>query len=111
MRGGSFPITERPDVVVAEAGVSPLEPYNGMVVVDELGDVIRFTLLAPSDPYAVTGVMNAFDLRPGVVSGVAASTGAGIDLIEKLTGLPAVNVLDPNDHVRLGSLLEAELGR
>ena len=101
---------EKPDVVVAEAGASPLEPYTGMVVVEELGDVIGFTLLAASDPYAVSGVMNAFDLRPDVVSGVAASTSAGIELIEKLTGLPAVNVLDPEDHARLGSILVAKLG-
>lgn len=101
---------ERPDVVVAEAGASPLEPYNGVVVVEELGDVIGFTLLAASDPYAVSGVMHAFDLQPDVVSGVAASTSAGIDLIEKLTGLPAVNVLQSEDHARLGSLLAAKLG-
>jgi hypothetical protein len=100
---------EEPDVVVAEAGASPLEPYNGMAVVDELGDNISFTLLAASDPYAVSGVMNAFELQPDVVTGVAASTSAGIDLIEKLTGLPAVNVLDLDDHARLGSLLAAKL--
>jgi len=100
---------EGPDVVVAEAGASPLEPYNGTAVVEELSDVIRFTLLAASDPYAVSGVMNAFDLQPDVVSGVAASTSAGIDLIEKLTNLPAVNVLDLKDHARLGSLLADKL--
>ncbi len=100
---------EEPDFVVAEAGASPLEPYNGTAVVEELGGVIAFTLLAASDPYAVTGVMNAFDLRPDVVSGVAASTSAGIDLIEKLTGLPAVNVLDLEDHARLGLLLAEKL--
>ena len=101
--------SERPDVVVAEAGASPLEPYNGTVVLQELGSVVRFTLLAASDPYAVAGVTQAFDLRPDVVSGVAASTSAGIDLIEKLSGLPAVNVLDVDDHARLESLLMAEL--
>ena len=100
---------EKPDIVVAEAGASPLEPYNGTVVLEELGDVIGFTLLAASDPYAVSGVMSAFDLRPDVVSGVAASTSAGIDLIEKLTGLPAVNVLDLKDHTRLESLMAAKL--
>ena len=101
---------ERPDIVVAEAGASPLEPYNGMVVIEELSDVVGFTLLAASDPYAVSGVMSAFDIRPDVVSGVAASTSAGIDLIEKLTGLPAVNILRHEDHFRLDSLLAAKLG-
>jgi len=100
---------EKPDVVVAEAGASPLEPYNGTVVMEELADVIGFTLLAASDPYAVTGVMSAFDLPPDAVSGVATSTSAGIQLIEKLTGVPAVNVLDLGDHARLGTLLEKKL--
>lgn len=101
---------ERPDIVVAEAGASPFEPYNGMVVLEELSDVIGFTLLAASDPYAVSGVMAAFDNRPDVVSGVAASTSAGIDLIGKLTGLPAVNILRHEDNLRLDSLLAAKLG-
>lgn len=101
---------EGPDVVVAEVGASPLEPYNGTVVLEELADVVRFTLLAASDPYAVSGVMSAFDLRPDVVSGVAASTSAGIDLIEKLTGLPAVNVLRYHDYARLDDLLVKRLG-
>ncbi|NNC79795.1 MAG: hypothetical protein HKN94_06530 [Acidimicrobiales bacterium] len=101
---------EKPDVVVAEAGASPLEPYNGTVVMEELADVIAFILLAASDPYAVTGVINAFDLPPDAVSGVATSTSAGIELIEKLTGVPAVNVLDLGDHERLGSLMDAKLG-
>jgi len=101
---------EKPDVVVAEAGASPLEPYNGTVVMEELADVIAFILLAASDPYAVTGVISAFDLPPDAVSGVATSTSAGIELIEKLTGVPAVNVLDLGDHERLGSLMDAKLG-
>lgn len=101
---------EKPDVVVAEAGASPLEPYNGTVVVAELGHAVGFTVLAASDPYAVTGVKGAFELRPDVVCGVAASTSAGVDLIEKLTGLPAVNVLDLEDHARLDALLTAKMG-
>ncbi len=101
---------EAPDVVVAEVGASPLEPYNGTVVLEELADVVGFTLLAASDPYAVSGVMSAFDLRPDVVSGVAASTSAGIDLIARLTGLPAVNVLRYEDYSRLDDLLAERLG-
>ena len=100
---------ERPDVVVAEAGASPLEPYNGMTALELLGDVICFTLLAASDPYAVSGVMRAFEARPDVVAGVATSTSAGIDLIDKLTGVPAVNVLKPAHHRHLDALLAERL--
>ena len=101
--------SEEPDVVVAEAGASPLEPYNGMVVVEQLAPILGFTLLAASDPYSVTGVTAAFDLQPDVVSGVAASTSAGIALIEKLSGIPAVNVLDLDHHARLETLLAEKL--
>ena len=101
---------EQPDVVVAEAGASPLEPYNGMAVVEALKDVVGFTLLAASDPYAVSGVMTAFDLRPDIVAGIATSTSAGIDLIEKLTGLPSVNVLRSEHYAALDALLASKLG-
>lgn len=100
---------ERGDVVVAEVGASPLEPYNGTAAIEELGDAVRFTLLAASDPYAVGGVMSAFETRPDVVAGVATSTTAGIELIGKLTGLPAVNVLRSEDDARLDSMLAAKL--
>jgi len=49
-----------PDIVVAEAGASPLEPYNGEVVLEELGDCVRCTVLCASDPYAVSGVIVGF---------------------------------------------------
>ncbi len=101
---------EKPDIVVAEAGASPLEPYNGTAAIDELRNVIGFTFLAASDPYAVTGVMDAFDLRPDVVGGVATTTSAGIDLIEKLCGLPGVNVLRSEHHAELDSMLATKLG-
>ena len=44
-----------PDVVVAEAGASPLEPYNGDVALRLLADRVRCTVLCASDPYAVAG--------------------------------------------------------
>ncbi len=100
---------EDPDVVVAEAGASPLEPYNGMTALDLLGDAVAFTLLAASDPYAVSGVTTAFDARPDVVAGVATSTSAGIELIHRLTGVPAVNVLKSEHHRELDALLAKRL--
>lgn len=83
-----------PDVVVAEAGASPLEPYNGAAAIDELGDNICCTILCASDPYAVVGVEKAFGLRPDLVAGPAASTSAAIDLVYKLTGVKAIDVMD-----------------
>ena len=42
-------INERsPDFLVAEAGASPLEPYNSDAVIDELGENIVCSILCPS---------------------------------------------------------------
>ena len=49
--------------MVVEAGASPLEPYNGSVVVDYLKDQTCFTVLCASDPYAALGVQAAFGDR------------------------------------------------
>ncbi|MGB3632751.1 MAG: hypothetical protein WA982_01790 [Rubrobacteraceae bacterium] len=98
------------DVLVAEVGASPLEPYNGATAIEELGDNIRCTVLSASDPYAVTGVTKAFGNRPDLVTGLATSTQAGIELIEKLSGIQALNVLDQASHPKLGAILEKTLG-
>ena len=102
--------SERPDVVVAEAGASPLEPYNGAVVVDEIGDQRRCTVLCASDPYAVVGVVQSFDIKPEIVSGIATNTSAGIELIRKLTGLEALNLIDRSSHAWLRRILVKTLG-
>ena len=83
------------DFLVAEAGASPLEPYNGAAAIEELGGNIRCAILCASDPYAVVGVQQAFDLTPDLVAGPATNTTAAIDLVMKLTGVQGINVLDP----------------
>ena len=80
-----------PDLVVIEAGASPLEPYNGDIAIDALQKQLTMTVLAASDPYAVVGVQTAFGLVPDLVTGPAANTSAGIELVEKLAGRPALN--------------------
>jgi hypothetical protein len=101
---------ERPDVLVAEAGASPLEPYNGKVAIDMLGDSVRFNVLCASDPYAVLGVASAFQRQPDIVAGGSANTGAAIDLVRKLTGLKAMNLLSKSSHEPLRELLVERLG-
>ncbi len=97
------------DVVVAEAGASPLEPYNGDLAVSMLGENVRATVLCASDPYAVVGVIDAFGSRPDLISGRATSTSAGIALIDRLVGIPALNVLDPDVGPDLRSFLRERL--
>ena len=99
-----------PDVVVVEAGASPLEPYNGEVAVEILGDNVRFTLLCASDPYAVLGVTHAFGREPDMVAGGAANTTAAIRLVKELTGLPALNLIDPASRRPLMDALLKALG-
>jgi hypothetical protein len=98
------------DVAVAEVGASPLEPYNGAAAIEEIWPNVRFTVLSASDPYAVSGVVAAFGHRPDLVTGVATSTRAGIELVEKLCGVEALNVLDRASVPRLGALLRGVLG-
>jgi len=98
------------DVAVIEAGASPLEPYNGDLAVEALGDRVCLTVLAASDPYAVLGVQQAFGLKPDLVTGIATNTIAGIDLVQRLTGIQALNVKDAGSVERLGRLLDDAFG-
>lgn len=98
-----------PDVVVAEAGASPLEPYNGDTALEELGNAVAFTVLCASDPYAVLGVMHGFEMNPDLVAGLATSTIAGEELIAKLSGGKALNLLNPDSIPELRDMLKHAL--
>ena len=68
-------------------------------------DHVRFKLLCAQDPYAVVGVQKAFQRTPDLVAGGAANTDAGIALVRELTGLPALNLVDPANRPRLTEML------
>ncbi|MEJ2384330.1 MAG: hypothetical protein P8Y54_08010 [Xanthomonadales bacterium] len=93
----------RGQVLVAESGASPLEPYNGAAVVERLSAKLRFTVLCAYDPYAVLGVQSAFgpSLRASIVSGPAANTSAGCDLVQRLCGLESLSLLDRRNYPEL----------
>jgi hypothetical protein len=99
-----------PDVLVVEAGASPLEPYNGAAAFDVLSEHIRCIVLCASDPYSVVGVCKAFGLRPDLVCGPAASTSAGVNLVRKLTGIRAINNIDPAALPEFREVLHETLG-
>ena len=101
----------RADILVAEAGASPLEPYNGDMVMDYVKDMNCFTVLCASDPYAVLGVQSAFGdhLQADLVAGPAANTDAAVALVKKLTGLHALNLLERSNHPELLTLLKNAL--
>lgn len=99
-----------PDLLVVEAGASPLEPYNGTALIEELGHNIVCTILCASDPYAVVGVEQAFGLRPDLVTGPATQTSAAVELVRKLAGLRGINVIDPASKVAFRMFLVEQLG-
>ncbi|WP_088341476.1 hypothetical protein [Robiginitalea sediminis] len=98
------------DVAVVEIGASPLEPYNGSLAYEALRDHVKCAILSASDPYAVLGVIQAFGLRPDLVTGVASNTLAGTALVEKLCQVRTLNLLDPSNIPALCALLERTTG-
>ncbi len=84
------------DIAVIEIGASPLEPYNGELAIGAIRDQIRFAILGASDPYSVVGMMNSYrDLVPDIVCGAASNTLAGRELVEKLSGVRALDLTAP----------------
>ncbi|MCA9048163.1 MAG: hypothetical protein KDA89_05510 [Planctomycetaceae bacterium] len=95
----------KPDILVAEAGASPLEPYNGDAAIQRIRPHVKFTVLCASDPYAVVGVTKGFGFQPDLVSGVATSTTAGCRVVETLSGVKALNIQDAATLTELEELL------
>ena len=79
------------------------------VAIEEIGSQVRCRILCASDPYAVVGVRTAFGFQPDLVTGPAANTEAGIDLVVKLTGVRALNMMDRSSHDELASILRKKL--
>lgn len=102
---------DQPDVLVAESGASPFEPYNGRVVLEEISGHLKAIVLCASDPYAVVGVMRGFGVTPDLVCGPTTNTTAGRELVEKLTSVPASNLLLPEARRALVGRLEEWLAR
>jgi hypothetical protein len=97
---------QNPDVVVAEVGASPLEPYNGSIAIEEMGNRAQFVVLCASDPFAVVGAVEDFGIKPDIVSGIAVSTSAGVELVRKMTGFSGLSLTDESVH-ELRKLLES----
>jgi hypothetical protein len=98
-----------PDVIVAEAGASPLEPYNGAEAYRRLKPLVRLSILCASDPYAVLGVQTAFGIEPDLVAGPAANTTAAVELVQRLTGVRALNLLERGGAEELRMLLDERI--
>lgn len=97
------------DVAVIEIGASPLEPYNGELAIEAIKEQVRCIILCASDPYAVYGIMKAYDFKPDIVTGIATNTLAGAQLVEKLCGVTALNIINPKTLTELRKILEKKL--
>ena len=93
------------DVAIIEIGASPLEPYNGDIAINVLRDHVKCTILSASDPYAVYGLMKAFNLNPDIVTGIASNTMAGIRMVERLCKVKALNLIDASTTKELKEIL------
>lgn len=98
------------DVAVIEIGASPLEPYNGDLAIEAIRENIKCIILSASDPYAVYGLMKAFDIVPDIVTGISTNTLGGRELVEKLCNVPALNLIDPKTTPSLINILSKSLG-
>ena len=98
------------DIAVIEIGASPLEPYNGDIAYKAIKDQIACTILCASDPYAVHGLMEAFELRPDIVSGITSNTEAGRQLVRTLCDVEALNLIDSKTTRFLKHILEETTG-
>ncbi len=98
------------DVAVIEIGASPLEPYNGDIAINALREHIKCTILSASDPYAVYGLMEAFEIVPDIVTGIASNTLAGVQMVKKLCGVKALNLIDSTTTKALKKILSDKTG-
>lgn len=98
------------DVAVIEIGASPMEPYNGDLAIDRIRDQVKCIVLSASDPYAVYGLMKAFNIKPDIVTGKATNTLAGQLMVEKLCGVRAINMIDFNNMPEIRSVLSEATG-
>jgi hypothetical protein len=93
------------DVAVIEVGASPLEPYNGQTAVSVISPNVKWTVLCASDPYSVVGLIKAYGRLPDLVAGVTTNTEAGIELVQTLCGVRALNLLVKESMLELQEIL------
>ncbi|EAR00088.1 hypothetical protein [Maribacter sp. HTCC2170] len=98
------------DIAIVEIGASPLEPYNGDVAIERLREHIKCIVLSASDPYAVYGLMKAFDIVPNIVTGVASNTLGGKRLVEQLCKVKSLNLIDSTTTKELKRIITATTG-
>ncbi|MBT8302026.1 MAG: hypothetical protein KJO63_11875, partial [Maribacter sp.] len=67
-------------------------------------------VLSASDPYAVHGLMKAFNIVPDIVTGVASNTLGGKRLVEQLCKVKTLNLIDSTTTNDLIQILTSTTG-
>ncbi|NNC62124.1 MAG: hypothetical protein HKO11_07290, partial [Eudoraea sp.] len=98
------------DVAIVEVGASPLEPYNGDLAIKALGNNIKCTILSATDPYAVYGLMKAFNMVPDIVTGITTNTLAGSHMVRELCDVQTLNLIDSSTAPALKKILSDKTG-
>ncbi|MBQ0734735.1 hypothetical protein [Aquimarina celericrescens] len=102
--------SHKADVAVIEIGASPLEPYNGDIAINTIRKQIKCIILSASDPYAVYGLMKAFNITPDIVTGISTNTLAGRKMVEELCAVKALNLIDPTTTNELKRIVSSKTG-
>jgi phospholipid/cholesterol/gamma-HCH transport system permease protein len=100
-------LQSRPTLIEFGA-VSWMPNMVGISIVRELGPVITALVCAgriASGIGAELGSMKAFEIKPDLVSGIATNTLAGIQMIRKLCGVTALNLIDATNTEELRKIL------
>ncbi|MBT8321214.1 MAG: hypothetical protein KJO90_06045, partial [Eudoraea sp.] len=85
-------------------------PYNGDIAIKLIGEQIKCVILSASDPYAVYGLMKAYEIVPDIVTGIASNTIAGRAMVEQLCGVKALNLIDFSTTRELKQILTERTG-
>ncbi|NER15736.1 hypothetical protein [Spongiivirga citrea] len=101
---------QKADIAVVEIGASPLEPYNGNIAINAIREQTKCIILSASDPYAVYGLMKAFNIVPDIVSGISTNTLAGRNMVEAMCNVKALNLIDPCTTEALKKVLSNKTG-
>ncbi|NNJ88600.1 MAG: hypothetical protein HKP53_04305 [Eudoraea sp.] len=101
---------QKADIAIIEIVASPLESYNGDIAINAIREQIKCTILSATDPYAVYGLMKAFDFSPDLVTGIASNTLAGISMVEQLCNVKALNLIDATTTPELKEILTSKTG-
>jgi hypothetical protein len=105
---------EKPDLIVAELGDGLIGTYgvDAILAAPDLRGAFTAVVLAANDPVAAWGgieiLSREYGIRPAAVTGPATDNAVGTMLIEKRTGVPAINAR--TDAPRLAAVVTAALG-